>query len=70
VTVALAATSLGAATVVSSSTASADDSGTASKIVQCDSGIVTQGDIQTSSLVVGRVPADTLTPGGCTVTGG
>jgi hypothetical protein len=70
VTVALAAMSLGATTIVASSTASADDSGAATKIVQCESGIVTQGDVQTSSLVVDRVPADAPTPGGCTVAGG
>ena len=49
-------------------TASTDDpSGTA--IVECSSGIVTQGDIQTSSLFVAKVPASELpdTPGGCTV---
>jgi hypothetical protein len=49
-------------------TASTDDpSGTA--VVECSSGIVTQGDIQTSSLFVAKVPASELpdTPGGCTV---
>jgi hypothetical protein len=38
-------------------------------VVECNSGIVTQGDVQTSSLFVAKVPADQLpdTPGGCTV---
>jgi hypothetical protein len=50
------------------SSASTDDpSGTA--VVECSSGIVTQGDVQTSSLFVAKVPAGVHpdTPGGCTV---
>jgi hypothetical protein len=35
--------------------------------VQCDSGIITQGDVQMSSLFVAKIPADALpaVPGGC-----
>ncbi len=66
--VALGAAALGLSGGVPAATASTDGpSGTA--VVECSSGIVTQGDIQTSSLFVAKVPADALpdTPGGCTV---
>ena len=65
--VALAATSVGVAALATP--ASADDPHRDTVIVECDSGIVTQGDIQTSALSVTRVPADALTdvPGGCVV---
>jgi hypothetical protein len=51
------------------SAASTDDSPHDAAIVECRSGIVTDGDVQTSSLVVSRVdtaPPDL--PGGCSVT--
>jgi hypothetical protein len=53
---------------VSMATASADEpSHTA--VVECSSGIVTQGDVQMSSLFVTKIPADEHPdiPGGCTV---
>ena len=56
---------------IAAATASTDDpSGTA--VVECTSGIVTQGDVQTSSLFVAKVPAGEQPdiPGGCTVTTG
>ena len=64
-TVALTATAIGVAAVATP--ASADDPHRDTVIVECSSGIVTQGDIQTSALSVARVPADALTdvPGGC-----
>ncbi len=47
-----------------------DDSGHGTAIVECRSGVVTDGDIQTSSLSVAKVPAASLPdlPGGCSVT--
>jgi hypothetical protein len=70
--VALGAASLGLASCgyPASGTPTDDTSGTTA-IVECSGGTVTQGDIQTSSLVVTKVPADALpdTPGGCTVDG-
>jgi hypothetical protein len=51
------------------SAAPADDSGHDTAIVECRSGIVTDGDIQTSSISVTKVPAAPLPelPGGCSV---
>ncbi len=67
--VALGAAALGLSSGgVAAATASTDDpSGTA--VVECSSGIVTQGDVQTSSLFVAKVPAGEHPdiPGGCTV---
>jgi hypothetical protein len=59
-----------ATTASTGTTSTGDPSGTA--VVECSSGIVTQGDVQTSSLFVAKVPAGELpdTPGGCTVTTG
>ncbi|HEX5586658.1 MAG TPA: hypothetical protein VFZ17_05080 [Acidimicrobiia bacterium] len=46
-----------------------DDSPSDAAIVECRSGIVTDGDVQTSSLVVTRVDAaPSELPGGCSVT--
>jgi hypothetical protein len=64
-TAALSAAAVGVALVATP--ASADDPHRDTVIVECSSGIVTQGDIQTSALSVARVPADALAnvPGGC-----
>jgi hypothetical protein len=47
-----------------------DDSSGGTAIVECRSGIVTDGDVQTSSLSVTKVPAAQLPelPGGCSAT--
>jgi len=47
----------------------ATDSPSGTVVVECSSGIVTQGDVQTSSRFVARVPAGEHAdiPGGCTV---
>ncbi len=65
---------LGAAALALSScgfpaTTASTDGPSGSAVVECSSGIVTQGDVQTSSLFVAKVPAGDLpdTPGGCTV---
>jgi hypothetical protein len=52
-----------------SATASAGDSSGTTAVVECSSGTITQGDVQTSSLLVVKVPASSIpdTPGGCTV---
>jgi hypothetical protein len=65
--VALFAAALGAITVGLAIPASADDP--ASGIIECRSGIVTQGDVSMSSMVVARVPAAQLpdTPGDCSL---
>jgi hypothetical protein len=51
------------------STTATDETPSHTAIVECTSGIVTNGDVQTSSLVVTRVPAGEHPdiPGGCTV---
>jgi len=56
---------------VATATASADNP-SVTAIVECSSGTITQGDIQTSSLFVATVPAGEHPeiPGGCTVTTG
>jgi hypothetical protein len=54
---------------VSPTAVSADDSHGDAAIVECRSGIVTDGDVQTSSIVVTRVDvAPPSLPGGCSVT--
>ena len=51
-----------------STTATTDDSPSDAAIVECRSGIVTDGDVQTSSIVVTRVDtAPPSLPGGCSV---
>ena len=68
-TVALGGAALGLSSVgIAAATVTTDDpSGTA--VVECSSGSVTQGDVQTSSLFVAKVPAGEQPdiPGGCTV---
>jgi len=49
------------------STPAAADAPSASKVVQCESGIVTAGDVSTSSLAVARVPSDAAVPDACAV---
>ena len=65
--VALTATSFGV--VALATPASADDPSGSTAVVECRSGIVTQGDVQTSSLSVTRIPSGSIpdVPGGCTV---
>ena len=67
--VAFGAVSLGLATggFAAATASTSDPSGTA--VVECSSGTVTEGDIQTSSLFVAKVPAGEHPdiPGGCTV---
>jgi hypothetical protein len=64
-TVALGATACGVASFAAP--ASATDPHRDTITVECTTGIVTQGDIQTSAMVVARIPASALTdiPGGC-----
>ena len=66
-TVALTATSFGVAAMATP--ASADDPSGPTAVVECRSGIVTQGDVQTSSLSVATIPTGSIpdVPGGCTV---
>ena len=68
-TVVLGAAAVGASLGgIAAATGSTDEpSGTA--VVECSSGTVTQGDVQTSSLFVAKIPAGEHPdiPGGCTV---
>ena len=68
-TVALGAATLGLASCGFATGTPTDESPSHTKVVECPSGIVTQGDIQTSSLSVTKVPAGEQpdVPGGCTV---
>jgi len=52
-------------------TASTDEAPSSTAVVECNSGIVTNGDVQTSSLFVAKVPAGEHPdlPGGCVQTG-
>jgi hypothetical protein len=52
-----------------SATASTDGSSGTTAVVECSSGTITQGDVQTSSAFVAKVPASAIPdiPGGCTV---
>jgi hypothetical protein len=72
--VALGAAGLAAAGVtLPTATASTEDKAPSpTKVVVCSSGIVTEGDVQTSSMVVTRVPAGEQPdiPGGCSVATG
>ena len=68
--VALGAAALGlAGSGVAPATATADEAPSGTVVVQCSSGTITNGDVQTSSLSVTRVPAGEHTdlPGGCSV---
>ena len=64
-TVALGAATLGIALLAIPASASKSYRDTTT--VECTSGIVTDGDVSTSSMVVTRIPTDELTdvPGGC-----
>ena len=66
-TVALGAATLGIAMLAVSASASASNPHRETTIVECTSGIVTDGDVSTSSMVVTRIPTDALAnvPGGC-----
>ena len=66
----LVATTLGTVGTLPPSLAMTGVANAATKIVQCDGGTDTSGDIQTSSLSVTRVPTAAPTPGGCTVGSG
>jgi hypothetical protein len=46
-----------------------DHSSGTTTVVECSSGTITQGDVQTSSLAVAEVPANAVPdlPGGCSV---
>jgi len=55
--VVLGAAALALAAVRIAATASTDDSSSGTTVVECRGGIVTDGDVQTSSLLVTRVPA-------------
>ena len=61
----------GIATASASTGATSTGDPSATVVVECNSGTVTNGDIQTSSLFVARVPAGEHPdlPGGCVQTG-
>jgi len=68
--VALGAAALGLSSCgFPASTAATDEAPSGTAVVECSSGIVTQGDIQTSSLSVTKIPAGEHPdlPGDCTV---
>ncbi len=67
--VAFGATTLGLAGSGIGVASASTDGPSSTAVVECTSGTVTQGDVQTSSRVATRVTADQLpdTPGGCTV---
>ena len=68
--VALGAAALGLSSCgFPATTAATDEAPSHTAVVECNSGIVTNGDVLTSSLFVARVPAGVQPdlPGGCTV---
>ena len=70
--VALGAAALGLSSCgFPATSASTDEAPSSTSVVECSSGIVTNGDVQTSSLFVARVPAGEHPdlPGGCVQTG-
>jgi hypothetical protein len=69
--VAVGAAALGLASSGFAATASTDEAPSSTAIVECRSGTVTNGDVQTSSLFVARVPAGEHPdlPEGCVQTG-
>ena len=70
--VALGAAALGLSSCgFPTTTASTDEAPSSTAVVECSSGIVTNGDVQTSSLLVAKVPAGEHPdlPGGCVQTG-
>jgi len=72
-TVALGAAALGLSSCgFPASTATTDEAPSNTAVVECSSGIITQGDIEMSALVVTKVPAGEQpdVPGGCTVNTG
>ena len=70
--VALGAAALGLSSCGFPATTASTDEPSGTAVVECTSGTVTQGDVQTSSLFVAKVPAGEQPdiPGGCTVTTG
>ncbi len=70
--VALGAAALGLSSCgFPATSASTDEAPSGTQVVQCSSGTITQGDVQTSSLFVAKVPAGQQLPpdlpGECTV---
>ena len=67
--VALGAAALGLSSCGFPATSASTDTPSGTAVVECSSGTVTQGDVQTSSLFVAKVPAGEHPdiPGGCTV---
>ncbi len=67
--VALGAAALGLSSSGFAAATAATDSPSGTAVVECSSGVVTQGDVQTSSLFVTKVPVGEHPdiPGGCTV---
>jgi len=70
--VALGAAALGLSSCGFPATTASTDEPSGTAVVECTSGTVTQGDVQTSSLFVAKIPAGEQPdiPGGCTVTTG
>jgi len=68
-TVALGAAALGLSSCGFPTTTASTDEPSGTAVVECTSGTVTQGDVQTSSLFVAKIPAGEHPdiPGGCTV---
>ena len=70
--VALGAAALGLSSCgFPTTTVSTDEEPSSTAVVECSSGIVTNGDVPTSSLLVAKVPAGEHPdlPGGCVQTG-
>jgi hypothetical protein len=70
--VALGAAALGLSGAgIQAASASADEAPSSTVVVECSSGTVTNGDVQTSSAFVARIPAGEHPdlPGGCVQTG-
>jgi hypothetical protein len=67
--VALGAAALGLSSCGFPATTASTDVPSDTAVVECSSGTVTQGDVQTSSLFVAKIPAGEQPdiPGGCTV---
>ena len=70
--VALGAAALGLSSCgFPASTGATDEAPSGTTVVECNSGTITNGDVQTSSLFVARIPAGEHPdlPGGCVQTG-
>ena len=67
--VALGGAALGLSSCGFPATTATNDGPSGTAVVECTSGIVTNGDVQTSSLFVAKIPAGEHpdVPGGCTV---